>query len=36
MQMSIKISLNFVSEGAIDNIPALGKITAWRRPGDKP
>ena len=32
----IKISLKFVPEGPIDNIPALDKIMAWRRPGDKP
>ena len=32
----IKMSLNFVPEGHINNIPALVKITAWRRPGDKP
>ena len=32
----IKISLNFVSKGPINNIPALVQIMAWRRPGDKP
>ena len=32
----IKISLKFVSQGPINNIPALVKIMAWRRPGDKP
>ena len=32
----IKISLKFVPEGPIDNIPALVRIMAWRRPGDKP
>ena len=31
-----KISLNFVPKGPINNIPALVKIMAWRRPGDKP
>ena len=33
---SIQISLKFVPNGPIDNIPALVKIMAWRRPGDKP
>ena len=32
----IKISLKFVPNGQIDNIPALVQIKAWRRPGDKP
>ena len=32
----IKISLKFVPKGQINNIPALVKIMAWRRPGDKP
>ena len=37
----IKISLNFVHECAINNIPTLNiptlvQIMAWRRPGDKP
>ena len=32
----IKISLKFVPNGPIDNIPALVQIMAWRRPGDKP
>ena len=31
-----KISLKFVREGPINNIPALVQIMAWRRPGDKP
>ena len=30
------ISLKFVPEGPINNIPALIQIMAWRRPGDKP
>ena len=30
------ISLKFVPEGPIHNIPALVQIMAWRRPGDKP
>ena len=34
--ISIKISLKFVSKGPIKNMPALVKIMAWRRPGDKP
>ena len=32
----IKISLKFVPTGAINNIPALVQIMAWRRPGHKP
>ena len=31
-----KISLKFVPQGTINNIPALVQIMAWRRPGDKP
>ena len=31
----IKISLKFVPKGRMNNIPVLGQITAWRRPGDK-
>ena len=34
--ISIKISLKFVPEDLINNIPALVQIMAWRRPGDKP
>ena len=34
--MSVKISLNFVPKGPINNIPVLVQIMAWRRPGDKP
>ena len=34
--ISIKISLNFIPKGPINNIPALFQIMAWRRPGDKP
>ena len=33
---SIKISLKFVPDGPINNIPALVKMTAWCRTGDKP
>ena len=32
----IKISLKFVPQGPINNIPALVQIMAWRWPGDKP
>ena len=32
----IEIPLKFVPKGPINNIPALVKIMAWRRPGDKP
>ena len=32
----IKISLKFVLEGPVNNIPALVKIMAWRCPGAKP
>ena len=34
--ISITISLKFIPKGAINNIPALGQIMAWRQPGDKP
>ena len=34
--ISINISVKFVPKGPVDNIPALGQIMAWRRPGDKP
>ena len=36
VRVSIKISLNFVPNGPIDNIPSLVQIMAWRHPGDKP
>ena len=32
----IKVSLNLVPKGPINNIPALVHIMAWSRPGDKP
>ena len=32
----IKVSLNFVPYGKINNISALVQIMAWRRPSDKP
>ena len=34
--ISLKISLKFVPEVRINNIPALVQIMAWRRQGDKP
>ena len=33
--ISNRISLKFVSEVPINNVPALVQIMAWRRPGDK-
>ena len=36
VSIAIKISLQFVPKGPINNIPALVQIMAWRRPGDKP
>ena len=36
VQISNKISLKFVPEGQMNNIPALVQIMAWRRPGNKP
>ena len=36
VKILIKISLKFVPNGPINNIPALVQIMAWRRPGDKP
>ena len=33
---SIKVSLEFISKDAINNIPALVHIMAWHRPGNKP
>ena len=35
-RISIKFSLKFVSNGQINNIPALVQIMAWRRSSDKP
>ena len=34
--IAINISLSFVPEGPIDNIPTLVQIMAWHRSGDKP
>ena len=34
--ISIKISLKFVSNGPINNIPVLVQMMVWRRSGDKP
>ena len=36
IRSSINISLKFVPNCLIYNIPALVQILAWRRPGDKP
>ena len=32
----IKISLEFVAKGPIDNKAAMGQVMAWRGTGDKP
>ena len=34
--ISINISLNFVPNGPINNIPTLVQVMAWCRPGDQP
>ena len=34
--ISIKISLDFLPKGPIDNKPALVQVMAWRHPGHKP
>ena len=34
--ISVKISLKFILNGSINNIPAFVQIMAWRRPGNKP
>ena len=36
VDISIKISLKFVSKGPINNISSLVQVMAWRWPGDKP
>ena len=36
IRISIRISLKFVPNGPINNIPALIQIMDWRRPDDKP
>ena len=36
VRISIKMSLKFVPNCPINNVPALVKIMVWRRPGDKP
>ena len=36
VSISIKISLECVAMGPIDNIVALVQIKTWRRPGDHP
>ena len=33
--ISIELLFKFDPEGSINNIPILGLIMAWRRPGDK-
>ena len=34
--ISMKVSVNFVSKGPIDNKSSLVQVMAWRRAGDKP
>ena len=36
IRISIKIPLQVISKGPINNIPALAQLMAWRRPGVKP
>ena len=36
IRILIEISLKFVPDGPINNIPAFVQIMDWRRPGDKP
>ena len=36
VRVAIKISLKFVLQVPINNIPALVQMMAWHRPGDKP
>ena len=36
VSLRIKISLEFVPKGPINNFPTLVQIVAWRHPGDKP
>ena len=36
VRISIRISLKFVPNGPVNNIPWLVQIMAWRRSGDKP
>ena len=36
VRIYMKISLNFVPYGPINNIPALVQIRTWRRPGNEP
>ena len=35
-EIRLKLKLKCVPTGSINNIPALVRIMAWRRPGDKP
>ena len=34
--ISINISLKFIPNGPINNIPGFVQIMAWRQPADKP
>ena len=34
--ITIKISLWYISDGSVNNIPSLVQMVAWRRPSDKP
>ena len=36
VKILIEISLKFVSNGPVNDIPALVQIMAWHRPGAKP
>ena len=36
VRISIKISVELVTKGPIDNKPILFQVMAWRRTGDKP
>ena len=36
IRISIEISVNYVANNPVNNKPALVRIMAWRRTGDKP
>ena len=36
IRISMKISMKFIPEGPINNIPSLVQIMAWHRTGNKP
>ena len=36
IKIPIRISLKFVPRSPIDNKPAMARVMAWRRTGDKP